>query len=115
MTARRRKRGTLLHTKSGDFDATWILLLILSSGGLLGFLVETFKSGHATNAAWAWLAATQAAVLLAAIPVSKARLIASATLPGSIVTPIAGAITGITHAVQTTETKTTVDAKPEAT
>ena len=82
-----------LFTKEGDLDPTWILVIGTLAVMLGGFLGELIVGRPISAAAWAAVAAICSSLLIAAVPVSRARLLAKATMPGSVAQGIAAALT----------------------
>lgn len=48
-------RGSLFHTKNGDFDPQHSLVILFAFVGIFGFLREVWLNGMASGPAWAWL------------------------------------------------------------
>lgn len=82
----------LLYETDGDLNLTWLFVLIMGLVGSLGFLWVVMIApflGIAVNtmvqiASWSFLAGAFASVLIAAIPLAKAKVLARATLPGDL-------------------------------
>lgn len=82
---------SLFWTSENHFDAGWFLTLLLAVLGALGFCVEVITGRRASLAAWSWLGASFTAVLIAAIPIAKARLLANSKTVGDVAKGIASA------------------------
>lgn len=74
-----RERGLhrLFYTGSGDLDLSWFLVLMFALTAITGFLVETFTTMGPTVWAWSFLGGAFLTVMIAAVPIAKARLIAN--------------------------------------
>ena len=81
-----------LYTTEGHLDPTWLMVAVTLSVMLLGFVGELVLGHPISAAAWAAVAAMCSSLLIAAVPVSKARLLAKATMPGSVAQGIASAL-----------------------
>ena len=83
---------SLLYETDGDLNLTWLFVLLMGLMGSAGFLWSIVLGplfGFTINtlvqiASWSFLAGAFASVLIAAIPVSKAKILARATLPGEL-------------------------------
>lgn len=75
--------NALIFTSEGHLDFSWLLTIVLCATGVSGFIIEACGL-HLSVAAWTWLGASFSAVLIAAVPISKARILAKANLPGDI-------------------------------
>lgn len=88
-TLLRRLAERLCFTAEGHLDLSWLLVLIFALLGVVGSACEfrialvgaAAPPGAPTNHVspwwWAWLGSSQLAVLIAAVPVAKARLLAN--------------------------------------
>lgn len=81
-----------LYTTEGHLDPTWLMVATTLGAMLLGFGGELLLGRLISPAAWGAVAAICSALLIAAVPVSKARLLAKATMPGSVAGGIASAL-----------------------
>lgn len=85
----------LLYERDGDLNLTWLFVLIMGIVGAIGFFVEVVIRGGdvsstpAKMAAWSFLAGAFLSVLIAAIPIAKAKILANAKLPGEVSKSIA--------------------------
>jgi uncharacterized membrane protein len=80
--------ASLVFEKDGDLNLTWLFVMLMGIIGSVGFVHATII-GHNISivekiAAWSFLGATLTSMLIAAIPLSKAKVLANATLPGEI-------------------------------
>lgn len=83
---------SLLYETDGDLNLTWLFVLLMGLIGSAGFLWSIVLGplfGFTINtlvqiASWSFLAGAFASVLIAAIPVSKAKILARATLPSEL-------------------------------
>jgi hypothetical protein len=99
----------LVFEKDGDMNLTWLFVLALGAAGSLGFLWVTVlapffgfpASAVVQIAAWSFLAGAFASVLIAAIPIAKAKVLAKATLPGELAKSVASV--GDTFVEQSTD------------
>lgn len=66
----------LFFTAEDHLDLTWFFVLLMGCAGVFGLVWEVVTNGQATNAAWAFMGASFASVLIAAVPIAKARLLA---------------------------------------
>lgn len=84
------RKNSMFFTKEGHLDLTWLLVSVYSLAGAGGFVVELLWAGHrASVAAWSFLGASLLALLIAAVPIAKARLLARGTAPGAVAQAIA--------------------------
>lgn len=82
----------LLYETDGDLNLTWLFVLLMGLMGSAGFFWSIILApifGFTVNtlvqiASWSFLAGAFASVLIAAIPVSKAKILARATLPAEL-------------------------------
>jgi hypothetical protein len=82
----------LLYETDGDLNLTWLFVLIMGLVGSIGFVWAVIVApflGIPVNtmvqiASWSFLAGAFASVLIAAIPLAKAKVLARATLPGDL-------------------------------
>jgi len=92
MEKTRRFFQALLYESDGDLNLTWLFVLVMGLTGSAGFLWSVVLAplfGYTINtvvqiASWSFLAGAFASVLIAAIPISKAKILARATLPGDL-------------------------------
>jgi hypothetical protein len=96
--------ASLFFTKDGDMDLTWLFVLLMGLAGVFGFVWQLVKHSPtmAVIAGWSFLGAAFASVLIAAIPISKAKILANAKLPGDIAR-------GISEAGKSVETSTDIE------
>jgi hypothetical protein len=88
---------SLVFETDGDLNLTWLFVLLMGAVGTIGFLWEIvlapvfgFSVGPLEKiAAWSFLAGAFASVLIAAIPIAKAKVLAKATLPGELAKSVA--------------------------
>jgi hypothetical protein len=74
----------LFFEKDGDLNLTWLFVLIMGIIGSAGFvysLVTPTLTIVDRLVAWAFISGSFMAVLLAAIPLAKAKLLSTSTLP----------------------------------
>jgi hypothetical protein len=87
----------LLYETDGDLNLTWLFVLIMGLVGSCGFVWSVIVApllGITVNtlvqiASWSFLAGAFASVLIAAIPLAKAKVLARATLPGELAKSVA--------------------------
>jgi hypothetical protein len=79
----------LVFTSENHIDFSWLLTLLIAGCGVFGFLSEVLTGHHASVAAWSFLGACFAAVLVAAVPIAKARLLAQSTMVSAVAEGIA--------------------------
>lgn len=87
----------LVFEKDGDLNLTWLFVFIMGMIGAAGFVHVVILSHGALLAqiaAWSFLGGSLASMLIAAIPLSKAKILARATLPGEIAKSIASVSVG---------------------
>lgn len=84
----------LFFTKEGDLDLGWFFVGIMGLVGSIGFLIEVTGGSHASVAGWAFLGSAFASVLIAAVPIAKARILAQSRVPGEIAAGIAESAAG---------------------
>jgi hypothetical protein len=77
------KRGTLLHTKEGDLDLGWVILLVGLANGLTFFDLAALGLAEVSIQAWAWYGTVITMCFIAGVSVSRARLIAKMGAPKS--------------------------------
>lgn len=91
--------GSLLFTREGDLDLSWLFVLLIGMAGISGFIwVNIFAIATPIAvkiASWSFLGAAFAAVLIAAVPVAKAKILAKASLPSELATGIAKSASAI--------------------
>lgn len=73
----------LFYTSAGDLDLSWFLVCVCIVLASFGFVTEAVKQDKISNAAWSFLAGAFISVLMAAIPINKARVIANAKSIGA--------------------------------
>lgn len=87
----------ILYEKDGDLNLTWLFVLIMGMMGSAGFVWSVIMApifGYPVTtivqiAAWSFLAGAFASVLIAAVPLAKAKILANATLPSELSKSIA--------------------------
>jgi hypothetical protein len=79
----------LFFTKEGDLDLGWFFVGLMGLVGSAGFMIEVLKNGHGSVAGWAFLGSAFASVLIAAVPIAKARILAQSRVPGDVASGIA--------------------------
>lgn len=108
--------GSLFFTQDGDLDLTWLFVLIMGLVGVTGFLwvvVISPASLAIQVVAWAFLGAAFTSVLIAAIPVTKAKILAKSTLPTDLAKTIASA--GCINVETSTDVQEIIQTKQELT
>jgi hypothetical protein len=82
----------LFHTREGDLDFGWVILLACVVVGLVVFVAQSFGwIKGPTVAAWAWFGSFTTMAFIAGAAVSRARLIAGSKAPGEVAQGIATA------------------------
>jgi hypothetical protein len=81
--------GALFFTSKGELDLSWFFVLCMGIAGVTGFLHEVFINKNASIAAWSFLGSAFASILIAAVPINKARILANSRVPGEVATGIA--------------------------
>lgn len=94
MPARGRRRTdkfwySLIYTVEGHLDLTWLFVFVMGLVASTGFTWEFVSNGHASIAAWSFMGTAFASVLIAAVPIAKARLLAMSRVPGEVARGIA--------------------------
>lgn len=78
-------KGNLFHTREGDLDFGWVILLACVVVGLVVFVAQSFGWIRGpTVAAWAWFGSFTTMAFIAGAAVSRARLIAGSKAPGEV-------------------------------
>lgn len=87
----------LLYEKDGDLNLTWLFVLILGLIGAAGFLHVVFAAAPVVEkiAAWSFLGGAFSLVVLAAIPIAKAKILANSRVPGEMAKSIASVTQGL--------------------
>jgi len=103
--------ASLIYTKEGDLDFSWVLALLMGLAGVFGFVwvivaCSTAALGNIL-AAWSFLGGAFASVLLAAVPIAKAKIMANATLPSNLAKDIGDA----GHVIETSTDISEIKAK----
>lgn len=78
-----RKRSfwqSLLWERDNDFNPSWCLCALLAFTGIGAVVCECVFGVHLSNAAWAWLGTAFMALLIASVPISRAKILASSRL-----------------------------------
>lgn len=70
----------LVFTKGDALDLSWVLLVLIVLAGIIVFFLEPLYGIRASVAGWSFIGGAFASVLLAAVPISKARLIAASKI-----------------------------------
>lgn len=87
----------LLYTKENQLDLTWLLVSVITGCIVLGVVCECLGH-HISVAAWSVLGTVFTSALIAAIPVNKARILASSTAVGDVAKGVATAANDIVAA-----------------
>jgi hypothetical protein len=77
----------LLFERDGDLNLTWLFTLLMGLVGSAGFVYTLITPGMSLPdrlAAWSFLAGAFASVLIAALPIAKAKILANAKLPSEL-------------------------------
>jgi hypothetical protein len=74
----------LFYTKCGDLDLSWFLVSMFSLMAAVGFAADIIKKGQPSWNAWGFLGGAFMAVLIAAVPRDKARILAGAKSIGAL-------------------------------
>jgi hypothetical protein len=86
--------GSLVFTKEGELDLSWCFVFLMGLGGLIVFIWVSIISPAPVPvqiAAWTYIGGAFASVLIAAIPINKAKILAKSTVPGEVSKSIASA------------------------
>lgn len=80
------------HGKHDDeLDLGWVLLLVAFIPAILVWVLSAFGVAKVTVAAWSFMGSLLAALLIAGIPIARARILAKSQLPGEVAEGIATA------------------------
>lgn len=83
----------LCFTCEGHLDLSWLLVIVFTLLAIVGTCAELWGAQRPSPWWWAWLGGAYLAVLIAAVPIAKARILASSrTLESS-----AGALGSAAH------------------
>lgn len=86
--------GSLLFTREGDLDLSWLFVLLTGIAGVIVFVwINVFAIGVPVSviiSSWAFIGGAFTAVLVAAVPIAKAKILAK-TLPSDAARTIASA------------------------
>ena len=75
-------KGGLFHTKDGDLDFGWVILLSCVVVGLLVFVAQAFGWIPGPSvAAWTWFGSFTTMAFIAGAAIGRARLIARSAKP----------------------------------
>lgn len=94
----------LLFEKDGDLNLTWLFVFLMGLVGSFGFVhIVIFNHGQLLEkiAAWSFLGGSLSAMLIASLPLNKAKILARATLPGEIAKSISSVALGNDPGVST--------------
>jgi len=86
------RKNPLFYTKSGELDLAILFSAIILLVGLIAVFVELFTPTRLPNVAWTFLISSFSTTLIAAVPVNRARILANATMPGSVADAVAKAL-----------------------
>ena len=79
---------SLAFEKDGSLNLGWALSLLFAVVGVAGFVVVVVMRQDSSTleklAAWTFLIGAFAIVLIAALPIAKAKILADAKLPGEM-------------------------------
>ena len=87
------ERGTWLYERDGDLNPTWIFVtmyLILGAFSVIGAMLS--REPLAMVAALSFLATMILALLMSALPISKAKVLARARLGEAVADSVAGVV-----------------------
>lgn len=84
---------SLVFTKEHHLDLTFLFCLMLVLTGCIAVLCECLTGGKTSNAGYGFIGGAFSLALLAAIPINKARILASSNVPGNIAQSLSQAIT----------------------
>lgn len=95
----------LVFEQDGDLNLTWLFVLVMGAFGSLGFiwvniiapLMGIVIPVLIQIASWSFLAGAFASVLIAAIPLAKAKILANSKLPADF----AKSVASVAQAVET--------------
>ena len=95
MTKKEKRRENffqaLLYERDGDLNLTWLFVLLMGTVGCIGFIWNLFIGAPVLVqiASWSFLGGAFSLVVLAAIPISKAKILANSRVPGDMARSIA--------------------------
>lgn len=70
----------LIWEKSGDMNLSYVFCIVLLVTAVLAVIGELVTGGHLSNAGWGFLITSFMAVLLASVPIARAKIIANSKL-----------------------------------
>lgn len=81
----------LFFEKDGDLNLSQVFVLLMGLAGTFGFIYQLIYSKNTltTIAGWSFMAGAFASVLIASIPIAKAKILANSKLPGELAKAIA--------------------------
>lgn len=82
-------KGSLWHTKDGDLDFGWLILIACCVVGLAAFILSGFGLFKASVAAWSWFGSFTTFAFIAGAAIGRARLIAKSPVAGAVAQGIA--------------------------
>ena len=74
----------ILYTKEDDLDLSFLLCLLVTVAGVVAFMFEIWYGKRASIAAWSWMGTVFSAVIISAVPISRARLSAQSKVMGDV-------------------------------
>jgi hypothetical protein len=96
----------LFFEKNGDLNLSQLLMVIVGIAGIVGFLYQIIfckSSAFVVIAGWSFVGAAFSALLIAAIPISKAKILSDSKLPSDIAGSIAGLEKNVTTSTDVQE------------
>lgn len=97
----------LVYEKDGDLNLSQLLTAIMAIIGMVGFIwvmiINPSSSIVVQIAAWSFLGGAFASVLIASLPVAKAKILANAKLPAEFANAIAEAGKTVTESTDIKE------------
>lgn len=84
----------LVYERDGDLNLAWLLVLLMGLAGIIGFIWVIMIANASLPvqiAGWTFLGSAFVSVLIAAIPIAKAKILANSRLPGEVAKSIAEA------------------------
>lgn len=76
-----------------ELDLGWVLLLLAFIPAISIWVAAAFGVAKVTVAAWSFMGSLLASLLIAGIPIARARILANSKLPGEVAQGIATAST----------------------
>lgn len=90
----------LFFEKNGDLNLSQLLMVVMGIAGIFGFLYQIIALPRPNLilvlAGWSFIAGAFASVLLAAIPISKAKILSESKFPTGMAEGIEGLIKNVT-------------------